>query len=153
MSKNQSDTAYEFLRQQLLNRELLPGSRVRCGPLGTEFGMSPTPVREAIGWRASEGLVNFVAALGAAVRCPTCSDATEVYEMREAIEPFAAAKASQLTGVGQLKILQTTIDTMQSIHQKVATRKSVGKGTGLSSTGRTYDFTSQFSNLLQSGGC
>lgn len=127
MNRNQSDIAYEFLRQKLLNRELQPGARVRYGPLGVEIGMSATPVREAIGRLASEGLVDLVPQSGAIVKRPTRNDAIEVFEMREAIEPFAAAKASQLIGVLQLKTLQATIQTMQSIQDKVASRKSVGK--------------------------
>jgi DNA-binding GntR family transcriptional regulator len=124
--KNQSEIAYTFLRQKLLNRELTPGSRVRYGPLGTEIGMSATPVREAIGRLASEGLIDLVPQLGAVVKRPTRSDATEVFEMREAIEPFAAAKASQLISVGQLKTLQATLDTMK----KLKTRATSGKASG-----------------------
>lgn len=126
MSKNQSDIAYEFLRQKLLNRELLPGTRVRYGPLGTEIGMSATPVREAIGRLASEGLVELVPQSGAIVKQPTRLDALEVFELREAIEPFAVAKASQLIGVRQLKTMQSTIDTMQTILKQVSTGSTTG---------------------------
>ncbi len=125
--KNQSDIAYEFLRQKLLNRELTPGTRVRYGPLGTEIGMSATPVREAIGRLASEGLIELVPQLGAVVKQPTKTDAVEVFEMREAIEPFAAAKASQLIGVKQLKTLQATLDTMTKLHARVASGKVQGR--------------------------
>jgi DNA-binding GntR family transcriptional regulator len=127
MNRNQSEIAYQFLRQKLLNRELQPGNRVRYGPLGVEIGMSATPVREAIGRLASEGFVDLVPQSGAIVRRPTRADAIEVFEMREAIEPYAAAKASQLVGVLQLKALQGTIDTMRLIRDKVTSQKSVSK--------------------------
>lgn len=126
MTKNQSEIAYEFLRQKLLNRELLPGTRVRYGPLGTEIGMSATPVREAIGRLATEGFVELVPQSGAIVKRPTRSDALEVFELREAIEPFAVAKASQLIGVRQLKTLHATLDAMKSILQEVLAGKTTG---------------------------
>ena len=68
MSRNQSDIAYDFLRDKLIRRELPSGTRVRYGPLGDEIGMSATPVREAIGRLASEGLVDLVPQSGAVVK-------------------------------------------------------------------------------------
>ncbi|MFK7777795.1 MAG: GntR family transcriptional regulator [Gimesia sp.] len=125
--KNQSDIAYEILRQKLINRELAPGMRVRYGPMGEEIGMSATPVREAIGRLASEGLVELVPQLGAVVKRPTMRDMIELFEMREAIEPFAAAKASQLINAKQLKVLQLSIDTMFNLHHSVAAGKVQGR--------------------------
>tara|TARA_R110002111_G_scaffold2705_5_gene18049 strand:+ start:38295 stop:38978 length:684 start_codon:yes stop_codon:yes gene_type:complete len=125
--KNQSEIAYEVLRQKLLNREFAPGARVRYGPLGDEIGMSATPVREAIGRLASEGLIELVPQLGAVVKRPTLTDTTELFEMREAIEPYAAAKASQLIVARQLKALQVTLDTMAKLHMSVVGGKVQGQ--------------------------
>ncbi|MCB1087439.1 MAG: GntR family transcriptional regulator [Verrucomicrobiae bacterium] len=127
MSRNQSEIAYEYLRRKIFNRELIAGSKVRYGPLGKEIGMSATPIREAIGRLASEGLVELVPQSGAIVKRPTREDAAEVYEMREAIEPFAAAKACQLIGVRQLKTLEGTLVTMQEVHAKATTGELVGR--------------------------
>ena len=60
MIKNQSEIAYEIIRRKILDRELRPGAKVRYGPLGVEIGMSATPIREAIGRLASDGLVDLV---------------------------------------------------------------------------------------------
>lgn len=121
MSRNQSDIAYEHIRNKLILRELPPGERVRYGPLGEQIGMSATPVREAIGRLASEGLVDLVPQAGAVVKRLTRSDAVEVFEMREAIEPFAAAKAAQLIGMHQLRSLQESIDGIaQLLTQAIA---------------------------------
>ncbi|MFH1299438.1 MAG: GntR family transcriptional regulator [Planctomycetota bacterium] len=125
--KNQSEIAYEVLRQKLLNREFAPGARVRYGPLGDEIGMSATPVREAIGRLASEGLIELVPQLGAVVKRPTLTDTTELFEMREAIEPYAAAKASQLIVATQLKALQVTLNTMAKLHLSVLGGKVNGQ--------------------------
>ena len=127
MSRNQSDVAYEYLRQKIFNRELSPGARVRYGSLGTEIGMSATPIREAIGRLASEGLVELVPQSGAIVKRLTRKDAVEVFEMREAIEPFAAAKACQLIGGRQVRTLQSTLETMRTIHAKVTAGDAIGR--------------------------
>ena len=115
MNKNQSDIAYEFLRNKLILRELSPGARVRYGPLGIQIGMSATPVREAIGRLASEGFVELVPQAGAVVKRLTRSDAVEVFEMREAIEPYATAKAAQLIGMHQLRSLQGSLDEISQL--------------------------------------
>lgn len=80
--------------------------------------MSATPVREAIGRLASEGLVDLVPQAGAVVKRLSRSDAVEVFEMREAIEPYAAAKAAQLIGLHQLKVLQGTLDQILQLLER-----------------------------------
>ena len=127
MARNQSEIAYEYLRQKILNRELLAGSKVRYGPLGREIGMSATPIREAIGRLASEGLVELRPQSGAIVKRPTREDAIEVYEMREAIEPFAAAKASQLIGRRQYGALSATLDAMRAVLAQVESGQPVDR--------------------------
>ena len=115
MGRNQSEIAYDHLRKKIFHREFPPGSRIRYGPVGKEIGMSATPIREAIGRLASEGLVELVPQSGAIVKRQTREDAAEVYEMREAIEPFAAAKACQLIGVRQLKTLENSVAAMRTV--------------------------------------
>lgn len=127
MSRNQSEIAYEFLRRKIFHRELPPGSRVRYGPVGKEIGMSATPIREAIGRLASEGLVELVPQSGAIVKRQTKEDAAEVYEMREAIEPFAAAKACQLIGFRQLKTLEASLEVMKTVFEKSRAGNFTGK--------------------------
>lgn len=114
MPRNQSEIAYEHLRRKIFRRELAPGARVRYGPVGREIGMSATPIREAIGRLASEGLVDLVPQAGAVVKRPTRADAVEVFELREAIEPFAAAKACHLIGRRQVNALQATLEAMRT---------------------------------------
>ena len=74
-----------------------------------------------------QGLVELVPQSGAIVRRPTREDAAEVYEMREAIEPFAAAKACQLIGVRQLKTLDATMEAMRAVHARSLAGKQVGR--------------------------
>ncbi|PHS10132.1 MAG: GntR family transcriptional regulator [Blastopirellula sp.] len=107
--------AYLHLRQKLMGRQLPPGTRIRYGPVGKELGISATPVREAIGQLASEGFVELVPQLGAVVRQLTREEAIELYELREAIEPFAARKAVQRISTEQMQQLCDCLAEMEEI--------------------------------------
>ncbi len=125
MNRNQSDIAYDYLREKLLTRELVPGTRVRYGPIGLQIGMSATPVREAIGRLASEGLVELVPQTGAVVKQPSRTDVTELYELRESIESFATAKAAEKISEEQLKQLDATLRTMREVYLSVPRRRAI----------------------------
>ena len=75
--------------------------------------MSRTPVGEAIRQLAIEGLVHQVPRYGTIVRAIEPRDIEELYEMREALESFAAAKAARrITSLhlAQLDVLCTSIE-------------------------------------------
>lgn len=95
MSANHSQKAYRHIRQKLLDGSVPPGSRLSYGMIGKEIGISATPVREAVGQLASEGFVELVPQLGAIVRELTREEAIELYELREAMESYAAARAAE----------------------------------------------------------
>lgn len=119
MAQTLAEQAYEHIRQKLLNGELLPGDRIRYVQLGREMGISATPVREAIGKLASEGLVELVPQLGALVRDLGRDEAIELYEMREALEPYAAAKAADRMSPAVLREVAATVETMRDVARKL----------------------------------
>ena len=108
---------YNHLRTKLLAGELPPGARLDYKKISSEMGVSTTPVREAMGKLASEGLVDLIPRAGAIVRKLGSQEAVQLYGVREAIETYAAAKAagkisdarlSQLQGLlGKMRILLT----------------------------------------------
>lgn len=99
MATNHSEKAYRHIRRKLLDGSVPPGSRLSYGTIGKEIGVSATPVREAVGQLASEGFIDLVPQLGAVVRELTREEAIELYELREALESYAAAHAAdRITG-------------------------------------------------------
>lgn len=86
--------AYDHLQRMLLSGELHSGSLVSEQSLAAEIGMSRTPVREAIRTLEQEGVLEQVPRYGTRVRKLERRDLMELYELREAIEPFAVAKAA-----------------------------------------------------------
>jgi len=119
MADNHSQRAYRHLRQKLLEGSVPPGSRLSYGLIGKEIGISATPVREAVGQLASEGFVELVPQLGAVVRTLTRDEAIELYELREALECFAARRASERIGERQLADLDRNMAASAELVAKV----------------------------------
>lgn len=100
-----SNRAYEFIRGHVLSGHFPPGKRLVTRQLAQELGASLNPVREALGRLAAEGLVDHVPGAGASVHQATREEVLELYEFRQAIEPFAASKAARTISEAELAVL------------------------------------------------
>lgn len=81
------------LQQEIRTGTLKPGTRLRQTEIANRFGVSTTPVREAFALLQADGLVRIDAHKGAVVYRPTLEEMSESYEIREALERLAIAKA------------------------------------------------------------
>lgn len=115
---------YAHLRTKLLAGELPPGARLDYKKISIEMGVSTTPVREAMGKLASEGLVDLIPRAGAIVRKLGAQEAVQLYGVREAIESYAASKAAEKISEARLLQLQELLARMRSL----ITRSFNGKG-------------------------
>jgi DNA-binding GntR family transcriptional regulator len=113
--KTLSDRAYQHLRQSILSGELRPGNMISEATVARELGISRTPVGEAIHRLARDGLVRQVPRYGTIVRPFNREEVIELYEMREALETFAAARAAERITPAALDQLQQTCDIMQQL--------------------------------------
>jgi DNA-binding GntR family transcriptional regulator len=82
------------LRQEIIAGRLLPGDRLVERELAERFGVSRVPVREAIRALVAEGFVHFETPRRIVVRRLTPNDVKELFELREALEVYAAALAA-----------------------------------------------------------
>ena len=96
----------ELLRQRIFNRELAPGSWIDELKLAEEYGISRTPLREALKVLAAEGLVTMKVRRGAYVTEVSEQDLTDVYHLLSLLESDAAGVAAQRATEAQLKELQ-----------------------------------------------
>ena len=87
--------AYQKIKQAILARKLLPGSRLSEPALAKQLKISRTPVRAAIKRLMAEGLAEPSPTQGAVVALPSSRDIQEVVFMRETLEPVAAALAAE----------------------------------------------------------
>ncbi len=103
----------ELLRQRIFNRALKPGSWIDELKIAEEYGISRTPLREALKVLATEGLVTMKVRRGAYVTEVNEKDLTDVYHLLSLLEADAASVvASSATDV-QLKDLQALHDSLE----------------------------------------
>ena len=97
----------ELLRQRIFSRELMPGSWIDELKLADEYGISRTPLREALKVLATEGLVTMKVRRGAYVTEVSDSDLTDVYHLLALLESDAAAVVATKATEPQLRELQS----------------------------------------------
>lgn len=85
----------ERLREQIFNRELEPGSWIDELKLAQEYGISRTPLREALKVLAVEGLVTMKVRRGAYVTEMSTDDVQQVYRLLGLLEADAAAEVAE----------------------------------------------------------
>lgn len=77
-----SQTIYDSLRQSILAGRIAPGTGLRQTQLASSYGVSITPIREALAALASDGLVDSSPFSGFKVHRPTLAELDDVYELR-----------------------------------------------------------------------
>jgi DNA-binding GntR family transcriptional regulator len=103
----------ELLRQRIFNRELPPGSWIDELRLAEEYGISRTPLREALKVLATEGLVTMKVRRGAYVTEVSERDLTDVYHLLALLESDAAGVVATKASAAQLKELQALHDELE----------------------------------------
>lgn len=96
----------ELLRQRIFQRELAPGSWIDEMKLAEEYGISRTPLREALKVLATEGLVTMKVRRGAYVTEVSDKDLTDVYHLLSLLESDAAGVVAQNAADAELDELK-----------------------------------------------
>jgi DNA-binding GntR family transcriptional regulator len=96
----------ERLRQRIFARELEPGSWIDEMRLAEEYGISRTPLREALKVLATEGLVTMKVRRGAYVTEVNDKDLSDVYHLLALMEADAAAEVAKRANPAELKELE-----------------------------------------------
>ena len=96
----------ERLRQRIFARELEPGSWIDEMKLAQEYGISRTPLREALKVLAAEGLVTMKVRRGAYVTEVSEKDLSDVYHLLSLLESDAAGVVAQTATDGQIRELK-----------------------------------------------
>ena len=110
----------ELLRERIFKRELAPGSWIDELKLAEEYGISRTPLREALKVLATEGLVTMKVRRGAYVTEVNEKDLTDVYHLLSLLESDAAGVVATLATNAQLQELQ---DLHNELEKAVANRE------------------------------
>ncbi len=103
----------ELLRQRIFSRELEPGSWIDELKIAEAYGISRTPLREALKVLAAEGLVTMKVRRGAYVTEVSESDLADVYHLLSLLESDAAgvvAKNASAAEIGDLQALHQELE-------------------------------------------
>jgi DNA-binding GntR family transcriptional regulator len=118
MTAEQADQPLGAARQRVLTRlradiiagRVRPGDRLVERELADRFGVSRVPVREAIRALTTEGFVTAESPRRMVVRRLTRTDVAELFELREALEVYAAGLAAERARADDLADLAALLD-------------------------------------------
>jgi DNA-binding GntR family transcriptional regulator len=120
--------AYERIRQAIVEGELRAGQRLIEQRIAAEFGLSRTPVREALRRLESEGLVRIELNRGAVVRAVSGQDVEDLYELRAHLESLAAERAAQRATPQQLAALNDAVEQFDAAVNRATSRANATHG-------------------------
>ncbi|MFZ9553053.1 MAG: GntR family transcriptional regulator [Limnohabitans sp.] len=102
----------ELLRQRIFARELEPGSWIDEVKIAEAYGISRTPLREALKVLAAEGLVTMKMRRGAYVTEVNEKDLSDVYHLLALLESDAA-------GVVAERATEAELESLAELHQSL----------------------------------
>ncbi len=106
------DEVVRRLRDLIIEGEFAPGARVPERQLCARFGISRTPLREALKVLASEGLIDLQHHRGATVSRLTADDVDKMFEVMEALEGLAGEIACK-------RVTDAEIDEIRALHYQM----------------------------------
>ena len=126
----------EKLREQIFAHELAPGSWLDEQSLAAAFGISRTPMREAIKVLASEGLITTKMNKGAYVTEVDRRDLEQIFTVLSLLEGQAAKETAMKATEDQL----TQLDNLHHRLEKAAADRD---------TGQFFEINVKFHELIQ----
>ena len=106
------DMLVTHLRDMIIEGQLEPGTRLHEGQLGEQLGVSRTPLREAIKYLASEGLVELVPSRGAVVKRFSAADVKDMLTVLRSLEELAGKLACELATDEEIAEVRALHDEM-----------------------------------------
>ena len=126
-----TDLAYERIRGYVLGGEVPPGARLGQVELAERFGISRTPVREALRRLAGEGLVAFHSNRGFRVADLGLDAVLRRMEVRSILEP----------GIARLAALRRTEEDLARLEETIAGEEEARDGLAVHDASRDFHIT------------
>ncbi|TFZ02801.1 GntR family transcriptional regulator [Ramlibacter henchirensis] len=109
-SDNIGLAVYEKLRVKAIGHDFLPGERLNEVELAREFGVSRTPLREALNRLTTEGFLRSIPGKGFFFRELDPKEIFDLYELRAAIEVAAVRLAVQRASTEDVNALAKMVE-------------------------------------------
>jgi DNA-binding GntR family transcriptional regulator len=120
-SQRSADDVYLAIKGALASGRYGAGQYLREEQLARSFGVSRTPVREALRRLDAEGWVETRPNYGVRVKAWTLQDAREIFEARLLVEPYLAGRAALHISASDIERLKALAETMLAITQRAST--------------------------------
>jgi DNA-binding GntR family transcriptional regulator len=116
----------EAIREAILSGQLAPGDLLVEQEIAAQFGMSKTPVREALRLLSASGLVTLSTFKGASVRIVDEELMRSVYEIRAILEPVALQRSLRNVGLIDTELATSILaETAEAIDSQEYARLSL----------------------------
>jgi DNA-binding GntR family transcriptional regulator len=110
-NRDLSGRVYEVLRQDIVTGQFPPGARLSLDDLAERFGVSVSPIRDALRLLAADGLVELRSRRGAFVTQPSRAVIQEVFQFRAILE-CAAVDWVIAAGPPAVEVLRVHVEAM-----------------------------------------
>ncbi|MDH8677269.1 GntR family transcriptional regulator [Fusibacter bizertensis] len=110
MLKQSKPLIYEEIKRRIIELEMKPGDPINEKELSAEFGVSRTPIREALIKLTQIDLVEFRPRVGTFVTQIDIATVKSAYEVKKNLEAFAAELAAKRATDEEIKILFQIIE-------------------------------------------
>jgi DNA-binding GntR family transcriptional regulator len=105
----------EAIRSDIIGGILEPGRRLRAAELTSRYGVSATPLREALQRLAAQKLVELGPRLGATVAPISITELEDIYFLRELLESLALERSIRLAGDAWAANVRRAFSAFESI--------------------------------------
>jgi DNA-binding GntR family transcriptional regulator len=112
------DAIVARVRDMVIEGELAPGTRLHEGNLGKLLGVSRTPLREALKFLVSEGLLELSPGRGAVVRQFTAKDVHDSLIVLGSLEGLAGRLACANATDAEIREVRQLHDRMMDMYEK-----------------------------------
>lgn len=107
--------AYQSVRELIMSGAIPPGESLAQSQLAANLGVSLTPMREALRKLEAEGLITIDAHRNAKVAPLTAHEAQDLFQVRERLDPMAAALAAANRTADDIELILRAAATMKPL--------------------------------------
>jgi DNA-binding GntR family transcriptional regulator len=94
-SETLQEKAYKAIKESILRNVFLPNEVLSIDSLAKSLGISPTPVREALGRLNADGLIEYESHRQPRVANISAEEVRQVYQVRRLLEPYVASVVAE----------------------------------------------------------
>ncbi|MGH3653507.1 GntR family transcriptional regulator [Glutamicibacter sp.] len=114
-AESMAERAYQILRDRLIMMDIAPGDPINEAQLVNELGVGRTPLREALKRLEVDHLVHSYPRRGTFATRVDITELADITEVRQALEPLAAARAATLSGGSARSGIEATLEAVSRL--------------------------------------